>query len=311
MNTRISPETFEGVWSATPTPYDDALRVDEGSVSRLVEHHLRLGVKGLFLGGTCGEGPWMRDVERRKLVRTTVAAARGQLTVAVQVTDNSSPRILDNIRCAKEDGADLVVIAPPYFLVNGTPANLERLYLEAVRESPLPVGIYDRGQHSAIVVPEAVLRSVYSEPNVVAVKDSSSNPRRRDIALAARRQRPELRLLTGDEFRCVEYLQAGYDGLMLGGAIFNGYLAGQILEAMASGDLSRAKQVERRMVRLMYAVYGGKRISCWLAGVKHLLVEMKMFRTTRGHLNYSLTPRCREAIARVLKKDRSILFPID
>jgi 4-hydroxy-tetrahydrodipicolinate synthase len=60
-NNALSPEQFNGVWSATPTPLDSKRRVDNASVKRLVAHHLRLGVKGLFLAGTCGEGPWLPD----------------------------------------------------------------------------------------------------------------------------------------------------------------------------------------------------------------------------------------------------------
>ncbi|HEV2331185.1 MAG TPA: dihydrodipicolinate synthase family protein [Verrucomicrobiae bacterium] len=309
MKTKISPEVFEGVWSATPTPFNSALSVDEHSVVRMVDHHVSLGVKGLFLAGTCGEGPWMRDSEKRRLVQAAVAAARGRLRVAVQVTDNSAPRILDNIACAREDGADFAIIAPPYFLVNVTPKNLQRLYLESIRESPLPIAFYDRGRHSSILIPHEILESIYSEPNVIAVKDSSSDPKRREVALAARRRRPQLRLLTGDEFRCVEYLRAGYDGLLLGGAIFHGKLAVQIGRAVANGDLSLAEELERHMIRLMYAVYGGKRIFCWLSGVKYLLVKMRIFRTANSHLNYPLTSGCRHAIDRVLAQERSVLFP--
>jgi len=45
-----------GVWSSTLTPFTDNMDVDVESVERMVEHHLRLGVKGLFLAGTCGRG---------------------------------------------------------------------------------------------------------------------------------------------------------------------------------------------------------------------------------------------------------------
>src|SRR5688572_16905148 len=93
----IPAEKMRGVWSATPTPFDDQGRVDAASVERLVEHHLRLGVKGLFLAGTCGEGAWMPNSERRRLVQSVVAANKGRMVVSVQVTDNSAARILDNM----------------------------------------------------------------------------------------------------------------------------------------------------------------------------------------------------------------------
>jgi 4-hydroxy-tetrahydrodipicolinate synthase len=305
----IEPEKFEGIWSAAPTPFDAKMRVDTVAVKRLMTHHLRLGVKGVFLAGTCGEGPWITEVQRRRLVTSTATAAKGRLTIAVQVTDNSAARMLDNIAIAKEDGADLAVIAQPYFLMNATPNNIEALYLKAFEGSVLPVVFYDRGKHSSVFVPDRVLKTLYAHPKVVAVKDSSSDPARRAIALAARRKRPELRLLNGDEFHCDEYVLAGYDGLMLGGAAFNGYLAGLILRAARDGDAKAAKVLQERMNRIMYAVYGGKKISCWLAGFKQYLVEIDVFSTPENCLGYKLSPSCAKAIAHVLKADAEVLLP--
>ena len=112
------------------------------------------------LGGTCGEGPWTSDRERPTLVRSAAAAAGGWLALAVQVTDNSAARILDNMRAAAEDRADLAVIAPPYFLLNATPANVTSLYLDAIRTSPLPVGNYDRGSHSWVSITQEWLLQI-------------------------------------------------------------------------------------------------------------------------------------------------------
>jgi len=300
---------MEGVWSAAPTPLTDDMSVHTDDVKRMIDHHLALGVRGLFLAGTNGEGPWLPEREKRKLVRTAVEHIGGEIPVAVQVTDDSSARILDNIRAAAEDGADIAVIAPPCFFHNATPSNLKRHYLEAIRESPLPVGIYDRGDFGPVTVPVSVLKAVYREEKVILIKDSSTRRENALAALAARKKRPELRLLNGDEFRCVEYLEMGYDGLLLGGGVFNGYLAGKIIEAVRSGDIPLAKRLQKRMNRIMYAVYGGRNISCWLSGEKRLLVEMGVLTTWRNFPNYPLSKSCVRAIERVLERDRDILFP--
>jgi 4-hydroxy-tetrahydrodipicolinate synthase len=285
------------------------MRIDRPAVQRLVEHHLKLGVKGLFLCGTCGEGPWMPDGERRVLARAAVAAARGRLAIAVQVTDNSAARILDNMRAAAEDGADMAVIAPPFFLVNATSDNIAKLYLEAIRGCPLPVGIYDRGYNSHVAVPDDAFKRICSEPKVLLVKDSSAHVNRMNLALRMKKTRPALRLLNGNEFACVEYLKAGYDGLLLGGGIFNGRLAGMMVEAVREGRIHEANLLQKRMNRLMWDVYGGRKIACWMSGLKHLLVEMGLFGTARGFLNYPLTSTCRRAIAGALVREREVLFP--
>ena len=309
MRRKVEPGRLCGVWSAAPTPFTDSMKVDRASVKTMVAHHLRLGVNGLFLGGTNGEGPWTPESERRTLVRNVAGHVKGRVPIAVQVTDNSAARILDNIRRAKEDGADIAVIAPPFFLLNATPDNVFSLYAEAIRRSPLPVGIYDRGRFSPVLVPDKVLKRIYAEENVILVKDSSTDPERRDIAIAARSKRPELRLLNGFEFNCVDYLKAGYDGLLLGGGVFNAYLARQIVEAVAAGNLALAERLQKRMNRIMYAVYGGKKLTCWLSGEKKLLVDMGIFRTWKGFLGYPVTESCQRAIDRVLERDLDVLMP--
>ena len=306
---RIRPGDLTGVWSASPTPFTDKMQVDVVAVRRMVDHHLRLGVRGLFLGGTCGEGPWMRNRNRRSLVTTVSEYAGKEMTVAVQVTDNSAARMLDNINDAREDGADIAVIASPNGIGFPTPKRILDVYTKAISESPLPIGIYDLGRAVPVFVPESVLKEIVIHKNVILVKDSSRDLSRRRILLAARRKKPRLRLFTGYEFGCVDYLKAGYDGVLLGGGIFNGYMASEIIKAARDGDLALAEKIQRRMNRMMFAAYGGKKIKAWLTGLKTLLVEMGIFRTAKGHIVFPVTDSCRQAIKRMLEKDRDVLFP--
>jgi len=111
----LNRENIAGVWSATPTPFTDALKLDIEAIPRLVEHHLRLGVKGIFLGGTSGEGPWMSDSMRVELAKEVVKSNQDRMLLAVQVTDNSAIRMIDNIKRIEDSGVDIAVIAPPFF----------------------------------------------------------------------------------------------------------------------------------------------------------------------------------------------------
>lgn len=304
-----SPEVFSGVWSASPTPLNDNLKIDRAGVKRLIDHHLRLGVRGLFIAGTCGEGPWLPDADRRLLTQLAVKASAGRLPIAVQVTDNSAPRVVEKIKQAREDGADFVVIAPPHFFFNGSPNSLRDFYLEAIRKSTLPVILYHFGLGGKTPVPESVLKVLLQEKKVVAIKDSSDDPAYRALAIAAKRKRPELSLLNGSEFNCVEYIQDGYDGLMLGGAAFNGYLAQQIIDAVHEGKISLADKLQARMNRIMYAVYGGKKISCWLAGEKYLLTQLDVFHSYANYPNYELSASCQKAIDKLVERDADVLLP--
>ena len=310
----IKADQKRGVWSAAPTPFTSDGRVDERSVGRMIEHHLRLGVRGLFLAGTNGEGPWLPERDLRSLLRSAVGQNRGRLVIAVQVTANSAAQILENSGKAAEDGADMAVIAPPFFAAGYASEKdradrLARIYLEAIRSNPLPVGIYDRGSFSSVAIPDRVLERLYGEKNVIMVKDSSSNDAHMALALKAKHSRQGLALLDGYEFDCVRYLKAGYDGLLLGGGVFNGFIARRIWEAAMAGDYSRAERLQKKMNRIMYAVYGGKKIRAWLSGEKYLLVKMGIFGTWRNYPDYPLTAADRRRIESILEKESEWLLP--
>jgi dihydrodipicolinate synthase/N-acetylneuraminate lyase len=287
---------FVRIWSATPTPLTADLTIDLPSVGNLVRDAVASGIQGLFLAGTCGEGPWLPDRERIRLVRAVVAEAKGRLKIAVQATDNSVPRILENIRQAADAGADYAIIAAPATFMNATPERVVTLFTEAADASPLPVGIYDLGRHRPVMIPEDRLNDVYLRPNVHLIKDSSRSPTRRAAAIEARRAKPALQLFNGDEFRCLDYLEAGYDGFMFGGAVATASHLRRIAAAFTKGDLAEARALDAEMKGALYGIYGGEQIACWLTGLKYYLVRRGIFSSAASYLGYPLTDTCRQFI---------------
>ena len=290
------------MWSATPTPFNQDLSIDRESVRRMVEHQRTLGVSGLMLGGTCGEGPWMTAGDLCELTKESVAAAGNDMTVTVQVTDNSPRRILERAEKVAEAGAQIAVLSAPFFLMNALPVHLLNFYREVIRRSPIPVGIYDRGKAANYPIDNSMLEELLAEPNLVMVKDSSQfSSERAELIAKVRKQKSNFRIFWGDEFTCVAPIEGGYDGLLLGGSIFNARLATAIMQEVNAGRLEEAKAIQNRMNDLMYRVYGGQKIECWLTGLKYLLVEMGIFATTQSYLNYPLTDSCRAAIDEIVR----------
>jgi len=286
------------IWSAAPTPLQADLKVDLPSAERMIHDAVAGGLTGVFLGGTCGEGPWLPDRERARLVKAARAAAGDRLKIAAQVTDNSVPRILDNVMAAAEAGADYAVIAAPATMLNATPDRIAALFEEAATASPLPVGIYDLGRHRPIMIPLDRLKRIYLLPNVHLAKDSSGSIERREAALAARREKPSLTLLNGDEFRCLEYLQAGYNGLMFGGAAATAPQLRRIVDLFLAGRIEEAQALDAQTREVLFGIYGGQSIACWLTGLKHYMVARGLFSSSASYLGYPLTPECRAFIER-------------
>jgi len=168
--------------------------------------------------------------------------------------------------------------------------------LEVVRKSPISVGFYDHGKRAAYPLPTEFLPELLAEPNLHLVKDSSGDPARLEQYLQAAKKRSGLSIFTGGEFNCDVSLGAGCRGMLLGGGIFNARLARAIGEAVVEGRTEEAKKLQARMNELMYRVYGGPQVACWLHGLKYLLVQLGVISSTAGYLEYPLTEECRTAI---------------
>jgi 4-hydroxy-tetrahydrodipicolinate synthase len=302
----IKASRLKGSWSAAPTPFTGGIKIDAVAVRRMVRHHIGTGQKGIFLGGTCGEGPFMPRKDLLKLVSIASAENQNTMTVAVQATDNSYARVLENIRNLKKEGADIAVVAEPWFLTSFVREEVvEEYYLKSIEGSPLPVCIYLRGD----AVPRKIIKKAAAHPNVCMVKDSTASDRVRGLMLELRRHRKDIVLLTGCELNLLPYLKSGYDGTLSGGGILIGKLTVKMLEEARKGNFGALAGLQRHCNRINYAAYGGKSIKSWLTGLKYTLVQLGIFRTTAGYLRYPLPGSVKERIVKMINKERGNIMP--
>ena len=300
----------KGVWSAMSTPLNNDKTVDTDAVAKVVEHQIKLGVKGLFIAGTSGEGPFLPDQERMRLVEATVRSVAGRIPIALQITDNSAERMIENLERYQDTGIDLVVLAPPFFQCRVTPEYIVDLYTKVIDASKLPVGIYNRGKFSSVLVEPDTLGKILDHPKVVMVKDSASQDEYTEAILAAKKRRNgTLAALCGNEFDCIKYIRAGYDGLLFGGACFNGAYANEILRLVAAGEYDQAQELQLHLNSVMYKVFGGEKIVCWLAGQKELMRRLGVFNTSATIINYTVNDECSRAIDEVIRDEKKWLIP--
>lgn len=307
---KLTADVFSGVWSAMSTPLCECGKVDIDAVGKLVEHEVKLGLKGLFIAGTAGEGPWLTDAERYVLARSVAAASRGRLPVAMQLTDNSAERMIENIERYKDTGVDMFVIAPPFFHCGATQDFIYDLFVKVIEASPVPVGIYNRGKHSSVLIEPETIGRIIRHPKVMLVKDSASQPDYTKVILEVRKERAgKMFAFTGNEFDCVNYLRQGYDGLLLGGGCFNGGMAVEIFNLCKAGKFDEAQKCQEHMNDVMFRVFGGKEIKCWMAGQKTLMVRLGIFNTAFSFFSYKLTDECSRDIDAVIAENRKYLLP--
>jgi len=297
----------EVIWSASPTPMLEDGSVDAVSLGAVVEQHLRLGVTGLFMGGSTGEGPLLTNDAFAFLVRETKRLAGDRLHVAAQVSDTSAPRVKDNMLRMQDAAADSVVIAPPYMPRYCTPGFARKYFLEAIESSPLPVGLYVLELPGANISPDLWVE-VAAHPKVSYVKDSSKSGicLRECDRLKARHK--SLTVCTGNEFDVVGAVSNGADGALLGTGIFIAGMIRRALEALASGDEAGALKWQYRSNRFLWDLFR-KDISIWLGGLKYALWRAGLFRTEFRLMDYTLTDDDRQRIDLALEREGEWILP--
>ena len=295
------------IWSATPTPFLDDGSLDQPGIDRLVEQHLKLGVSGLFVGGSCGEGGFMPDRQRTELVRLLKRAAHGKLHIAAHVSDTSAARVTENIGRMTDAGADSVVIAPPFLVADFCNRDfLLRYFLEPMESATLPVGIYIRPPLGKMDLTLAIWNEVIAHPRVKFVKDSSASADYVRRFVEAKKQRPELTLLTGFEFDVVSAVAAGYDGCLMGTGILNSKLIGKALDALAAGDPSTGQAWQDRSNEFLHDLFRPD-TSGWMAGLKYALRKLGIFSSEFSHLAFPIADEDRSRIDAALEREKEFI----
>jgi len=70
----------------------------------------------------------------------------------------------------------------------------------------------------------------------------------------------------------------------------------RIAAHFSQGELEKAKAVDAEMREVLYGIYGGKSIACWLTGLKYCMVKKGIFTAPNSFLGYPLTDECRAYI---------------
>ena len=271
------------LWSATPTPLTPEYEIDEESLARAVEWQQSLGIEGLFVAGTCGEGALLTDRQIDLLTRRTVEMAAGRMKVSVQVTDNSVARVLDRIERAKACGAGMVTVAPRLFERFATANTMRGFYLGILESSPLPVCIYQLP--TPTLLPAEFIDEVYMHPNLQMIKDSTGNAERQRHVFSIAAQRSSLVVLTGVEIGYYTDFSRGFHGGLLGSAIINALWARGMHEAIQAGDHDLARAISAHIDDFLLQIFGGPLVKSWMGGLKSCLQKMGLFTHTTSHFD--------------------------
>lgn len=249
--TELQSRVRNGVLPAMATPLlPDGYTVNGEAIGPLVELLIRAGVKGLFVGGTTGEGILLERKQRQRLHKEVVTAVRGRVPVLVHVGANTTREARALAAHANEIDADAVVLIPPTFFPMPDDALLAYCEEIAALVPDRPFLVYDI-PHLAIngISPVLLQRLRRDVPNLAGIKTSRPDAQviRQVIDVAA----DQALVLAGNERIALGSLALGASGLISGlaTAVPEPFVA--LTQAFADGKVQQARQEQKRINRLL------------------------------------------------------------
>jgi len=165
---------FKGVYVAMYSAYNEKGEVDRERVKRLAGYYAGTGVKGLYVGGSSGEGMLQTSDERKAVLEAVMEEVKGELTIIVHAGANSTRESVEIAMHAEQCGADAVSAVPSiYYRLSD--AAVERHWQAMIDSTGLPFIIYNIPQLTGFQLSAELCSRMAAQEKVIGVKMSGDS----------------------------------------------------------------------------------------------------------------------------------------
>jgi 4-hydroxy-tetrahydrodipicolinate synthase len=161
-------------WVAALTPCDQNLKFDESVYAEMMAYFKAVGADGVVVLGTTGEYPSFSVAERKQVAETAFKHRNG-LNIIVSPGTSNFPETIELSRHAAENGADGLLIIPPFYYKNPPLEGLTEYFSLIFEQVKIPINLYHIPDTSGVPISIELLRSVKKYPNLAGIKDSDDS----------------------------------------------------------------------------------------------------------------------------------------
>src|SRR5438477_694730 len=158
-------------WVAAVTPCDRNLNFDEAMYKDVLAHLKENGADGVVVLGTTGEYPSFSTVERKKIAEIAFKNRNG-LNIIVSSGTSNFPETIELSQHAATNGADGLLIVPPFYYKHPPMGGLIRYYSLIFEKVSIPISLYHIPFASGIPISHELLHALEKNPNLAGIKDS-------------------------------------------------------------------------------------------------------------------------------------------
>jgi dihydrodipicolinate synthase/N-acetylneuraminate lyase len=238
--------------AASPTPLDREGCFDRKSARCLAKRWLDVGLDGVLILGSMGEGLRLSDEARDAFVEAATEEAGDRVTIFASAADTSREKMRERaLRYARMGVHCVVLCIPPGVAIDKAVADVK-----AVADScPVPCGYYEIPLNTGTALTLDEILDILSHDNIRAMKDSSNNALISQ-AITSDLYRPHgVSILDGVEYRAAFSCALGYDGVMHGGGVLTARRVRCIWQKASEGRMPEAAAMDRENSLFLGAVY--------------------------------------------------------
>ncbi len=209
---------LRGAYTALVTPMTSSGEVDYDGFRRLVAFQIENGISGLVPLGTTGETPTLERDEQDRLIAITVEETKKRVPVIVGTGTNSTRHTIENIKRAKQLGADVALVVTPYY---NKPTNegIYRHFAAIADGTDMPVLVYNIAGRTGKNIDVPTMDRISRIPTVVGVKEASGDLGQMgdvlsSIAATRRSEGKYFSVLSGDDALTLALCAMGGDGVV-------------------------------------------------------------------------------------------------
>ncbi|MFQ5773575.1 MAG: dihydrodipicolinate synthase family protein [Kiloniellaceae bacterium] len=168
---------WSGVYPATTTQFKADQSLDLEATASHVGTLIEAGVHGLVMLGTVGENTALDAQEKRDVLKATVEAAQGRVPVLSGVAECSTAMACRFAEDAQRIGIDGLMVLPG-MVYRSDPRETIAHFKTVARASDLPIMVYNNPVSYGVDVSPGMFAELAEERTIVALKESSDDPRR-------------------------------------------------------------------------------------------------------------------------------------
>lgn len=252
--------SLHGIIAPISTPFIDG-EVAYDQLKHNVLRYVKTKLSGLFVLGSNGENPALDDQERLKVFETIIESRSPEQSVIAGTSFESTQLAIRFAKILAGMGADYISVLTPSYYKKALSDDAQIGHFQKIADVlTVPIIIYNVPGHTGITLSHKVIETLSQHPNIAAMKDGAPGMFPHYLQYA----NDNFSVISGTIDSLIPAMMIGAVGGVVSLANPFPEACCRLYELFKNGELSEAKELYRRLLRLNRSIAGTYAV----AGVK-------------------------------------------